>query len=831
MQCASKDVLEAAAALAEIAPLDAYRRLLARSVNGFAELNSVAELDDNLLAKFYGSPAEQPRFFTVERGGHDVAKLAAALGIDIVLLRRLAGECAGCPFFVPPLTTASAGKKGHTIYFDTRADNFAFGGGDLPALFLELWNQNKLQSTHATPAQPSFVHRDLPLRELTDGGPAAELDGECLARLLVRAAGRGCYSGSEPCADVTDLLMAGMSGTLHGGCGKIFLGAYLGCGDHTRSRTLRSKVRILGSIPASPDAPPPAPAPPGKPPEPPMLVVLRSFPGGRARFALQRMKGGYREEKMPPGDRGELATPRRAPPQADEDGLYRAACRCLECAGSDSLLPNFSFDSAAVKAQRRREGLGPRVRQRAYRTYPDVKRQLRLLRLDSPENLAAVDRCVTLSLAAFDIESITYEPGDDHVLDANLEIEPVTSIRMDSSVRRVQKICLIGHHDNLMRERGEGVRVFRARTNDEEVVARYADFFLERRREAASEKALLLAPLYEVVDAFELAHEEFCTEHRKEQRFKSTLVGELQASLDMLRDRFYIFGLHSKGYDNVLLAKPLASARASAAGRRRSDFGYQRHGNKIRNMHVGKVMFRDLTDLTGPTSLSEIAATCGLAEKKGIFPFDILDSLEALDKPELPSKCAAWRSELNNRGPTQEEVDQALLEFRQLGCSTVGEFLEAYLKTDVTLTLDCACRLLEKFEKKLSINPILQSKLTISSYAHAVVHARLEADKAPAMFSPSVPSTYALLRNANKGGLVCVLRNVCDPDDRSEGAAVNGHLLRGLQRRAAAERPLPPPRKLTLEDEVASEVLSRHPEGLPLDNPPGLSILPPETRR
>ncbi len=618
--------------------------------------------------------------------------------------------------------------------------------------------------------------------------------------------------------------MAGMAGTLHGGSGKIYLGAYLGCGDHTRSKAFKSKVRILGCIPASPDAP-------ADPPEPPLLVVLRSFPGGRARFAFQRMRGGYREEKMPPGDRGELAKPRRAPPEAGaEDGAYRAECRCLECAESDSMLPNFSFDSAAVKKQRRREGLGPRVRQRAFRTYPDVKRQLRLLRLDSPENLAAVDRCVVLSLAAFDVESITYEPGDDHVLDANLELEPVSSTRLDSSVRRVQKICLIGHHDNLMRERGEGVRVFRARTNDEEVVARYADFFLEQQREAKREKALLLAPLYEVVDAFESAHTEFCREHKKEQRFRSTLLGELQASLDRIRDRFYIFGLHSRSYDNVLLAKPLASNRASAK-RGRTDFGYQRHGNKIRNMHVGKVMFRDVTDLTGPTSLSEIAATCGLAEKKGIFPFAILDSLEALDKPELPSKCAAWRSELNDRGPTQEEVDRALLEFREMGCSTVGDYLEAYLKTDVTLTLDCACSLIEKFEKKMSINPILNSKLTISSYAHSVVHARLEAEKAPAIFSPSVPSTYALLRNANKGGLVCVLRNVCDPEDRSEGAAVNGHLVRGLQRRAGAERPLPPPRKLTLVDEVATDVLSRHPEGLPLDNPPGLSVLPPETRR
>ncbi len=93
MQCTTKDVLEAAAAIKEITPLDAYRRLLARCVNGFAELNSVADLDDDLLAKFYSSPNEQPRFFTIERGGHDVAKLAAALGIDVVLLRRLAGEC------------------------------------------------------------------------------------------------------------------------------------------------------------------------------------------------------------------------------------------------------------------------------------------------------------------------------------------------------------------------------------------------------------------------------------------------------------------------------------------------------------------------------------------------------------------------------------------------------------------------------------------------------------------------------------------------------------------------------------------------------------------
>ena len=238
-------------------------------------------------------------------------------------------------------------------------------------------------------------------------------------------------------------------------------------------------------------------------------------------------------------------------------------------------------------------------------------------------------------------------------------------------------------------------------------------------------------------------------------------------------------------------------------------------------------MFHDTTDLTGPSSLSAIEATCGLEEMKGIFPFEILDSLEALDRPELPSKSAAWRSVLICRGPTQEEVDLALRDFSEMGCSTVGDFLTAYLKTDITLTLDCASSILKRFVDKMLINPILQTKRTISSYAHSVVHARLEADKAPVIFSPSVPSTYGLLRNANKGELVCVLRNFCDPDEDSESAAVNNHLVWQLQRRWGAERPLPLPRKLTLVDEVASEVLSRQPEGLPLDNPPGLSVLPP----
>ncbi len=284
---------------------------------------------------------------------------------------------------------------------------------------------------------------------------------------------------------------------------------------------------------------------------------------------------------MPPGDRGELAPPPRPRAEAgDEVPDYRAGCRCYECAESDSMLKNFSFDSAAVTGIRKTEGLGPRVRQRAFRTYPDVKRQLRLLRLESPKNLEAVDRCVTLSLAAFDIEAISYEPGDDHSLDANLDLEPVSNIRLDSSVRRMQKICLIGHHDNLMRERGEGVRIFRTMTNDEEVVARYADFFLGQQREARRVKAGLLAPLYELIDAFERGHEEFSRGHKKEQRFRSTLLGELQVSLDRLRDRFYIFVLHNKSYDNVLLAKLLASARASSGKGGRSDCGYQRHGNK-----------------------------------------------------------------------------------------------------------------------------------------------------------------------------------------------------------------------------------------------------------
>ncbi|CAH0551589.1 unnamed protein product [Brassicogethes aeneus] len=76
-----------------------------------------------------------------------------------------------------------------------------------------------------------------------------------------------------------------------------------------------------------------------------------------------------------------------------------------------------------------------------------------------------------------------------------------------------------------------------------------------------------------------------------------------------------------------------------------------------------------------------------LLQRKGVFPYDFVDSFEKLDFPSLPEKSAFY-NKLNDCDISENDYAHAHHVWREFGCQNLGEYSDLYLKTDILLLTD-----------------------------------------------------------------------------------------------------------------------------------------------
>ena len=73
--------------------------------------------------------------------------------------------------------------------------------------------------------------------------------------------------------------------------------------------------------------------------------------------------------------------------------------------------------------------------------------------------------------------------------------------------------------------------------------------------------------------------------------------------------------------------------------------------------------------------------------KKGIYPYEYMDSFERFDETQLPEK-EKFFSSLSGKGITDEEYAHAQKVWETFGCRTLGDYHDLYVITDVVLLAD-----------------------------------------------------------------------------------------------------------------------------------------------
>ena len=100
---------------------------------------------------------------------------------------------------------------------------------------------------------------------------------------------------------------------------------------------------------------------------------------------------------------------------------------------------------------------------------------------------------------------------------------------------------------------------------------------------------------------------------------------------------------------------------------------------------VGLKKFKHLTNIVKQRYGSNV--DWKLLCRKGVFPYDYLDSMEVLNQPQLPPR-EAFASKLNDTECSESDYIHAQKVWKEFRCEKFRDYLELYLLTNVGLLGD-----------------------------------------------------------------------------------------------------------------------------------------------
>jgi len=101
---------------------------------------------------------------------------------------------------------------------------------------------------------------------------------------------------------------------------------------------------------------------------------------------------------------------------------------------------------------------------------------------------------------------------------------------------------------------------------------------------------------------------------------------------------------------------------------------------------------------------SKISKGSDLLYKKGIYPYEYMDSWGRFGETRLPDK-EKFYSKLNDEHITDEEYEHAQAVWEAFGCKTLGDYHDLYVKTDVALLADVSENFRNLCQEQYGLDP------------------------------------------------------------------------------------------------------------------------------
>jgi len=155
-----------------------------------------------------------------------------------------------------------------------------------------------------------------------------------------------------------------------------------------------------------------------------------------------------------------------------------------------------------------------------------------------------------------------------------------------------------------------------------------------------------------------------------------------------------------KGYDGHLI---MSAVGASEAVKNQKIYCIPNNMEKYMMFSVGQLQFIDslqfmnssLDKLSANLQIENLAITrrgltdkeLALLRRKGVYPYEYVDNIERFDETQLPP-IEAFYSNLSREHISDEDYQHAQQIWSVLGCKTLGDYHDIYLRTDVLLLAD-----------------------------------------------------------------------------------------------------------------------------------------------
>lgn len=163
----------------------------------------------------------------------------------------------------------------------------------------------------------------------------------------------------------------------------------------------------------------------------------------------------------------------------------------------------------------------------------------------------------------------------------------------------------------------------------------------------------------------------------------------LQLKFDPKTWKLPIFFHNLRGYDSHLIMQAVTDEYKARCIAQSSEKYMAFTLNSLYFYDSAQHLMGTLESLS--SSLTAFPITCKYFDsdlvRKGVYPYEYMDSWERFDEDELPPKDAYF-SRLKGKGISDEDYEHAKTAWNKLGCNTMGDYHDQYLLADVCLLAD-----------------------------------------------------------------------------------------------------------------------------------------------